>query len=126
MSINPNITTSGQLKLTQSEINYLRQFLEANDRGGYYLALPKSLYDIDDLYVQKDSKGKVLTLIKCEYSEYPLVRICEQKFVLEPEMKVRILAVFQSVHLQDWQFIQQQAKTVVLGFIVKPENFKRE
>ena len=39
MNINSNITTSGQLKLTQGEINYLQQFLKANDRGGYYLAL---------------------------------------------------------------------------------------
>jgi len=39
MNSNSNITTSGQLKLTDNEINYLRQFLEANDRGGYYLAL---------------------------------------------------------------------------------------
>lgn len=89
------------------------------------ISTPKSLYDIDDLYVQKDSKGKVLTLIKCEHSEYPLARICEQEFVLEPEMKVRISAVFQSVHLQDWQFIQQQAKKVVLGFIVKSDVSKK-
>ncbi|WP_448760825.1 hypothetical protein [Acinetobacter tandoii] len=87
------------------------------------ISTPKSLYDIDDLYVQKDSKGKVLTLIKCEHSEYPLARICEQEFVLEPEMKVRISAVFQSVHLQDWKVIQQQAKKVVQGFIVEPKNF---
>jgi len=39
MNINKNITTNGQLKLTDVEVKYLRQFLEANDRGGYYLAL---------------------------------------------------------------------------------------
>lgn len=39
MNSNSNITTSGQLKLTQNETDYLQQFLKANDRGGYYLAL---------------------------------------------------------------------------------------
>ena len=39
MNSNSNITTSGQLKLTKNEIDYLQQFLKANDRGGYYLAL---------------------------------------------------------------------------------------
>jgi hypothetical protein len=38
MNSNSNMTTSGQLKLTQNEIDYLQQFLKANDRGGYYLA----------------------------------------------------------------------------------------
>ncbi|RYY80513.1 MAG: matrixin family metalloprotease [Moraxellaceae bacterium] len=33
------VTSSGLLKLTQVEINYLQSFLNANDRGGYYLAL---------------------------------------------------------------------------------------
>lgn len=83
-----------------------------------------ALYNIDDLYVEKNEQGKVLTLIKCQHSNYPKARICEQEFVLEPEMKVRISAVFQSVHLQDWKLIQQQAKKVVQGFIVKPIDIK--
>lgn len=33
------ITTTGLLKLTQIEIDYLQGFLDANDRGGYYVAL---------------------------------------------------------------------------------------
>ena len=78
-----------------------------------------ALYDIDDLYVEKDKGGKVLTLIKCGDPENPIARKCEQEFVLEPEMKVRISAVFQSMYLQDWKIIQKQAKKVVLGFIVK-------
>lgn len=42
MSDNQNpqlVTSNGLLKLTQVEINYLQSFLDANDRGGYYLAL---------------------------------------------------------------------------------------
>lgn len=35
MHSNKNITTSGQLKLTNEEINYLQQFLDSNNRGGY-------------------------------------------------------------------------------------------
>lgn len=82
-----------------------------------------ALYDIDDLYVEKNEKGKVLTLIKCGDSENPIARKCEQEFVLEPEMKVRISAVFQSMYLHDWKIIQLKAKRVVQGFIVEPKNY---
>lgn len=82
-----------------------------------------ALYDIDDLYVEKDKGGKVLTLIKCGDSENPIARKCEQEFVLEPEMKVRISAVFQSMYLQDWKIIQLKAKKVVQGFIVESKNY---
>ena len=82
-----------------------------------------ALYDIDDLYVEKDKGGKVLTLIKCGDSENPIARKCEQEFVLEPEMKVRISAVFQSMYLHDWKIIQLKAKRVVQGFIVEPKNY---
>lgn len=85
----------------------------------------KGIYDIDDLYVEKDPHGKVLTLIKCGHSEYPIARTCEQEFVLEPEMKVSLTARFQSIHLQDWQLIQQQAKKVVLNFVLKPDASKK-
>lgn len=83
-----------------------------------------ALYDIDDLYVEKNEKGKVLTLITCGDSVNPIARKCKQEFVLEPEMKVRISAVFQSMYRKDWKIIQQQAKKVVLGFIVKPIEIK--
>jgi hypothetical protein len=33
------VTSTGLLKLTQVEIDYLQSFITANDRGGYYLAL---------------------------------------------------------------------------------------
>jgi hypothetical protein len=34
-----NVTSTGLLKLSDVEIRYLQSFLDANDRGGYYLAL---------------------------------------------------------------------------------------
>lgn len=83
-----------------------------------------TLYDIEDLYVEKNGEGKVLTLIKCQHSIYPIARKCKQEFVLDPEMKVSLSILFQSIHLQDWKIIQQQAKKMVLGFIVEPKNFK--
>ena len=78
-----------------------------------------ALYDIDDLYVEKDKGGKVLTLITCGDSVNPIARKCKQEFVLNPEMRARVTTIFQSVHLQDWKTIQQQAKKVVLGSIVE-------
>ena len=82
-----------------------------------------TLYDIEDLYVEKNGEGKVLTFIKCQHSIYPIARKCKQEFVLDPEMKVSLSILFQSIHLQDWKIIQQQAKKVVQGFIVEPKNF---
>lgn len=35
----PLVTTQGSLKLSQVELDYLQSYLNANDRGGYYLAL---------------------------------------------------------------------------------------
>lgn len=82
-----------------------------------------ALYDIDDLYVEKNEKGKVLTLITCGDSENPIARECKQEFVLKPEMRARVTTIFQSVHLQDWKIIQLKAKKVVQGFIVEPNNY---
>ncbi|EOR10563.1 hypothetical protein [Acinetobacter tandoii] len=82
------------------------------------------LYNIDDLYVEKNEQGNVLTLITCGYSENPIARQCKQEFVLEPEMKASLSILFQRVHLQDWKLIQQQAKKVVQGFIVDPIKIK--
>ena len=79
---------------------------------------------LDDLYVEKDKGGKVLTLIKCGDPENPIARKCEQEFVLNPEMRARVTTIFQSVHLQDWKTIQLKAKKVVQGFIVKPIDIK--
>ncbi|BCU65309.1 hypothetical protein F941_01067 [Acinetobacter bouvetii DSM 14964 = CIP 107468] len=83
-----------------------------------------ALYNIDDLYVEKNETGKVLTLITCGDSEYPIARKCKQEFILEPEMKARVTTIFQKVHLQDWKIIQLKAKKMMLGFIVEPKNFK--
>lgn len=141
--INSTLETKISSKKHLEEINFMRIYIPT-DEYEYglqkYIPHPKwvkrnkelmaintgsnALYDIDDLYVEKDKGGKVLTLITCGDSENPIARKCEQEFVLEPEMKVRISAVFQSMYLQDWKIIQQQAKKVVLGFIVNPIKIK--
>ncbi|MFV5507727.1 MULTISPECIES: hypothetical protein [unclassified Acinetobacter] len=102
------------------------QWIEENKRLIMNIGRSTSLYDIKDLYVEKDETGKVMTLIKCSHSEYPKARRCEQEFVLEPEMKARISVVFHSVHLKDWQFIQQQVQKVVLDFIVESKVQKNK
>lgn len=81
--------------------------------------------DTNDLYIEKDQTGKVLTYIKCPNTEVPIAQTCTQDFILEPEMKVMASATFQKVHLQDWKLIQQQVKKVIFSFVVKPKNKRK-
>ena len=38
-TISNPVTTTGALKLTQVEVDYLQTYLDKNDRGGCYIAL---------------------------------------------------------------------------------------
>lgn len=73
-----------------------------------------------DVYVHKNTTGKIDTFIQCHNIDVPLARNCYQDFLLDPALKVQVTAKFQRVHLQDWQLIQQQAKTLLNSFFVKP------
>lgn len=81
------------------------------------------IYYIDDLYVQKDKSGKILTLITCSTTDTPLARRCSQEFSMQPYMKrVSVSATFQRVHLKDWQQIQKSAIKIVKSFVVKTKQ----
>ncbi len=83
----------------------------------------KSIYYIDDWYVQKDKSGKILTLIACSTIDTPLARRCSQEFSIQPYMKgVSVSATFQRVHLKDWQQIQQSATKIIKSFIVEQNH----
>ncbi len=73
-----------------------------------------------DVYVHKNTTGKIDTFIQCHNIDVPLARNCYQDFLLDPALKVQVTAKFQRVHLQDWQLIQQQAKTLLNSFFVQP------
>ncbi|OTG91139.1 hypothetical protein [Acinetobacter sp. ANC 3832] len=85
MNSNSNITTSGQLKLTQGEIDYLQQFLKANDRGGYYFAL-YNMTGVTQVLVQGEIStfsgfggggAYVSNMLMYEYKEdYKVKRLC--------------------------------------------------
>lgn len=73
-----------------------------------------------DVYIHKNADGKIDTLIRCDNISVPMGRDCEQDFLLNPTLKVKLIASFQRVHLQDWELIQQQAKTLLNSFFVQP------
>lgn len=85
------------------------------------------LHDTQDQYVQKDSAGKVLTLISCTNS---VVKVrsaprCNMRWNLEPFMKVQMEAYFQRVHLKDWQLIRENSEKLIKSFAVEPKTLKR-
>lgn len=81
--------------------------------------------DTTDAYVHKNVAGKIDTFIQCHNIDVPLARNCYQDFLLDSALKVKVIAKFQRVHLQDWQLIQQQAKTLLNRFFIQPQNVKK-
>lgn len=76
-------------------------------------------YNIDDLYVEKNKNGKVVTFTECSTINTPLARRCKQYFLLEPYMKARVSTTFQRVHLKDWKLIKKGATKIIKSFVVK-------
>ena len=80
-----------------------------------------------DMYLQKDSAGKVITLISCTNSvvkERSAPR-CNMRWNLEPFMKVQMEAYFQRVHLKDWQLIRKNSEKLIKSFAIDPKTLKR-
>ena len=82
--------------------------------------------DTKDMYLQKDSQGKVITLIRCD--NYVIkglsVARCAMRWNLEPFMKVQLDARFARVHLKDWQLIQENSEKLIQSFVVDPKSLK--
>ncbi|MDM1249397.1 hypothetical protein HX005_18720 [Acinetobacter sp. R933-2] len=83
--------------------------------------------DTYDIYVEKNSQGRVMTMIRCDNvpPNSTLRPRCEMKWSLEPYMnKVALRARFFRVHLKDWQLIQQQSEKILKSTVVDPKTFK--
>ena len=81
----------------------------------------------DDMYIQKDNQGKVVTLIYC--NNFAIHRLlaaqCQMRWNLEPFMKVQLTANFARVHLKDWQLIQKNSEKLIESYAVNPKTLKR-
>ncbi|ENU79054.1 hypothetical protein F975_03024 [Acinetobacter sp. ANC 3789] len=82
--------------------------------------------DTNDMYIQKDSKGKVITYIQCK--NLPIdnpARSCFMIWNLEPFMKVRLQVYFARKHLEDWKIIRERSEKLIKSFVVNPRTLKR-
>lgn len=81
----------------------------------------------DDMYIQKDNQGKVVTLIHCNNFVIHglLAAQCQMRWNLEPFMKVRLTANFARVHLKDWQLIRKNSEKLIESYAVNPKTLKR-
>lgn len=112
-----------------SGLNYIYVYVSA-DESYYglkkYVPHPEwiSKYGYEkttNLYVYQDDNPHHTTMIRCSNHPQPK-RSCKMHFVVGSEMKVLVDALFRRKHLKDWQLIQEQARKVVLGFVVQPQD----
>jgi len=83
--------------------------------------------ETQDMYIQTDSTGNVMTIIFCTNSvvkERSAPR-CNMYWNLEPFMKVQLEARFARVHLKDWQLIRKNSEKLIKSFAVDPKTLKR-
>lgn len=82
--------------------------------------------DTFDIYVQKNSQDRVMTMIICNnWPPHTWSYRCDMKWSLEPYMnKVFLEASFSRAHLKDWQIIKQQSEKILKSTVVDPKTFK--
>lgn len=133
--VNSTLDNKIRSKKHMEYVHYINIFIPAHKQEfglEKYIPHPEwinfyGLYDTKDQYVQKDSTGKVITLIRCTNSvvkERSAPR-CNMRWNLEPFMKVQMEAYFQRVHLKDWQLIRKNSEKLVKSFAVDPITLKR-
>jgi hypothetical protein len=76
--------------------------------------------DTDDVYIHRDTSGKVDTYIWCGRTDVPRgVARCHMGFSLEPKAQVEVKVGFRRRLLPEWQRIQQSAHDLLLSFEIK-------
>ncbi len=82
--------------------------------------------DTYDIYVQKNSQGRVMTMIRCKNAPPKTWSYrCDMQWSLEPYMnKVFLEASFSRWYLKDWQVIKQQSENFLKSTVVDPKTFK--
>lgn len=76
-----------------------------------------------EMYIEKDSKGKVRTLIRCtNFSVDDRARRCDMRWNMEPFMQAQLSVSFARAHLTDWRIIQERSEKVIKSFVVDPNK----
>ncbi|MDK4690341.1 hypothetical protein [Kingella negevensis] len=70
---------------------------------------------INDLYVERDNQGNLVSYIKCDHS--PRVQQCELRFGMEPELRILLVVLFQKFQLKNRKGIKESTKTIMRGLI---------
>jgi hypothetical protein len=76
------------------------------------------------LYFAYDNKGKITNYIKCGSgltSSPGGLNMCEQYFVLWPDMKTQVKINYLAEMLPNWRLYQQQFRALVLSFRTQPD-----
>lgn len=133
--INSTLDNEIRSKKHMEDVHYINIFIPAHKQEfglEKYAPHPEwvktyGLHDTQDIYLQKDSARKVITLISCTNS---VVKVrsaprCSMRWNLEPFMKVQMEAYFQRVHLKDWQLIKKNSEKLIKSFAVDPKTLKR-
>lgn len=69
----------------------------------------------EDVFIQRDETGQILTYIKCSNREVPSPP-CSHKFDLEPQMGLYVNVQYSRHNLEDWQQIEQVVRQQILSF----------
>ena len=132
--VNSTLDNKIRSKKHMEYVHYINIFIPAHKQEfglEKYIPHPEwiksyGFHNTQDQYIQKDSTGKVITLIRCTNS---VVKVrsaprCNMRWNLEPFMKVQMTANFQRVHLKDWQLIRKNSEKLIKSFVVDPKTLK--
>ena len=79
--------------------------------------------ETEDMYIEKDAQGKVITLIFCKNKERNnLEKRCAMHWNIEPFMKVRLEILFNRVHLNDWRIIRERSEKIIKDLAIDPNT----
>ncbi len=71
--------------------------------------------DAEDVFIQRDDKGEIITYIKCSNRDVPRPP-CGHRFDLEPEMALHVNVQYSRHNIADWKQIEQVVREQILNF----------
>lgn len=77
-----------------------------------------------NIYISRDSDGKVVTLIECGNRAHEAVR-CQQYFNLEPGMRAHVRVNYRKSLLPEWRQIQSSVIELIHGFEIGAPQSKQ-
>lgn len=71
--------------------------------------------DAEDVFIQRDKTGKIITYIKCSNRDVPRPP-CSHRFDLESQMGLDLNVQYSRHNIADWQHIEQVVRQQILNF----------